>query len=88
MHKILANRISDIITFLRHNLKITNITRKQGALDYINDLIKLLNRKSPLKPFESHKEKTLEVLDKPSVIIKNANPKSSPKTCKKITLKQ
>ena len=43
IHKTLANRISDTITFLPHNLKITDIIRNQGGDVYkecVRDLFK------------------------------------------------
>ena len=56
--KIIKQRIIDTITILCHNLRKHGTMRKQVALDYVTDVIELLNSKEPLFLFERYKHST------------------------------
>ena len=47
MHKTLAKRIANMVTFLPHNITMPQNTTKEAVLDWIKDLILLLKNHTP-----------------------------------------
>ena len=69
VEKSLAKRTSETITFLPHNISMPNTISKSASLERIEDLVKLLQSKTSLLPFELHKDPTLTAIDRLSELF-------------------
>ena len=70
MHKTLAKRIADAITFLPPNMKIPDAMSAEAALHRIKDLMNLLKGTQPRLPHSKYKDQSLTALDKLQEVFK------------------